>query len=171
MNRNCVFISFMVNFECLLAIASWAISCNSFSPYDRNQGKTLAPELNILVRVSTTHKLSLSPISKDQVFQVLVPGVSYPRRIALVDPSESLLEKMTVVVMLKKNSSIQHQKKISLLITNNSFLWKTVITKELEWVQEKATKMVSELEQLSYRDRLKELGSSDWRKEGPRGTL
>lgn len=100
----------MANFECLLAIASWVISCNSFSPYDRNQGKTLAPELNILVRDFTIHKLFLLSISKDQVFQVLVPGVSYPQRTALVGPSESLLENMTVIVMFKKSSSIQRQK-------------------------------------------------------------
>jgi len=151
----------MVNFECLLAIESLAISCNSFSPYNRNQGKTSALELNILVRDFTIHKLSLSPFSNDQIFQVLVPGVSYPQRIALVDPPESLLEKMTVPFSMRKQ--------IALFITNNSFLWKTVITEELEWVQGRATKMIRRLKHLSYRDRLKQLGLQPGEEKAPGG--
>lgn len=82
----------MDSFEWLLAIASWAISCNSFFLQNTNQTKALAPELNILVQIFTVHKLLLIPTSRDQASQVLAPRFSYPQRAVLPDPSESWLQ-------------------------------------------------------------------------------
>lgn len=96
----------MDSFERLLPIASWAISCNNFSLQNTNQTQVLAPELNILVQVFTVHNYLLIPISKDQAPQILAPRFSHPQRTVLFNPSESWLEKVTVVVVGSSNKAV-----------------------------------------------------------------
>lgn len=125
-SRNSVlFLSqIMGSFDWLLAIAPCTISFNSFSLQNTNQTQPLAPELCILVQVFTVHNLLLILISNDQSSQILAPRFSHPKRAALFDPSESWLEKKTVVVVgsSKKSVLFSALEKITLFITSCSFL-------------------------------------------------